>query len=107
MRFKSLIVIILLTTIGYCYAGEGFGQFADNALGPVQGMGRILSDICLVGGIGMLLGAVLQYKAHRDNPSQVRLTTPIFLLVIGIAMVLLPFIGHLTSYHPHDMGIGL
>ena len=65
----------------------------------MNGLGKIFGYICLIGGVGMILGAFLQYKAHRDNPSQVRLGTPIFLLIVGIILIILPYIGFISGYH--------
>ena len=76
------------------------GQLSENAMGPVAGLGKIMNYICLVAGIGFLLGAIIQYKYHRDNPQQVRLSTPILLLVLGLSLVALPLLAgaSISSY---------
>lgn len=67
-------------------------------MGPVNGLGKVFGYMCLIGGIGMILGAFLQYRAHRENPSQVRLSTPVFLLIVGIILIILPYVGLLSGY---------
>jgi len=96
---KKLVFIICIFLITSTYADSlSLGDMADWVMGPVNGLGKVLGYICLIGGIGMILGAFLQYKAHRDNPSQVRLTTPVFLLVVGVILIILPFVGILVGY---------
>jgi len=99
MRKLSLLVFLIMLSITNTYADSlSLGDMADWVMGPVNGLGKVFGYICLIGGIGMILGSFLQYKAHRENPSQVRLTTPVFLLVVGIILLLIPFVGILVGY---------
>ena len=72
---------------------------ADDLAGVAGGLSGILAGIvyvvkvCLwVGGTGLLLGGIIQYKAHRVSPTQVRLIKPIMLWVVGTIFVILPFV---------------
>lgn len=98
MRKFGLIFLGLFSFVSSGYAGVSLGEMANNVLGPMNGLGKLLGYVCILGGIGMLFGAILQYKAHRENPSQVRLTTPVFLVVVGIVLLILPFIGVISGY---------
>ncbi len=99
MRKLVLIVFLNILAITNTYADSlSVGDMADWVMGPVNGLGKVLGYICLIGGIGMILGSFLQYKAHRENPSQVRLTTPVFLFVVGVILIILPFVGVLVGY---------
>jgi hypothetical protein len=93
----AIFISALLLTKSYA-DGWSLGEMADWAMGPVNGLGKIFGYICLIGGIGMILGAFLQYQAHRENPSQIRLSTPVFLLVVGLILLILPFVGMLVGY---------
>ena len=93
----SICLAMLIFTASYA-DGLSMGDMADWVMGPVNGLGKIFGYICLIGGVGMILGSFLQYRAHRENPSQVRLGTPVFLLVVGIILIILPFIGVLVGY---------
>lgn len=95
--FLTLVLSILMITQGQA-DGMSLGDMANWAMGPVNGLGKIFGYICLIGGIGMILGSFLQYRAHRENPSQIRLSTPIFLMVVGLVLIVLPFIGVLVGY---------
>lgn len=72
---------------------------ADDLASVSGGLSGILSGVvyvvkvCLwVGGVGLLLGGIIQYKAHRVSPTQVRLIKPIMLWVVGTIFVILPFV---------------
>ena len=99
MRKLALIVFLSVLWVTNTYADSlSVGDMADWVMGPINGLGKVFGYICLIGGIGMILGSFLQYKAHRENPSQVRLTTPVFLFIMGVLLILLPFVGVLVGY---------
>lgn len=96
---KILGLILLVFFINTALADAiSLGDAANWLMGPVNGLGKVFGYMCLIGGIGMILGAFLQYRAHRENPSQVRLSTPVFLLIVGIILIILPYIGLLSGY---------
>ena len=94
----ALFLIFSLMSVNYADGAVSIGTAADWAMGPINSLGKIFGYMCLIGGVGMVLGAFLQYRAHRDNPSQVRLGTPIFLLIVGLILLILPFIGVISGY---------
>jgi Ca2+/H+ antiporter len=73
------------------------GQITDNMMGPIMVIAKIMADVSVAVGVGLLIGSVLQYAAYRRNPSQVRLTTPIFLVIMGIILIAIPFVVHYYS----------
>ena len=87
-------------TLGDQLGRMSLGQLAEATAEPINMLTKIFEDVSLVAGICFIVGALLQYRAHRINPSQVRLGAPIFLLILGVVLILLPFVGNLTSFHP-------
>lgn len=90
------IGVFCLMGLGIAYASVptgSLGQLANQTMEPVGVLTRTMYNICYVLGATMLLGSVIQYKNYRDNPSQVRLSRPIFLLVIGLVLLAIPFIS--------------
>ena len=83
----SVLVGLLLCLISTQIAADSLGQVANNLMGPIQGLGRIVNAICFIAGVGFLLGGIVQYRYHRENPQQVRLSTPLVLLFLGICLV--------------------
>ena len=94
----SILLFLFMIAGGAMADVVTVGDASQWLMGPINGLGKVFGYMCLVGGIGMILGAFLQYRAHRDNPSQVRLGTPVFLLIVGIILIILPYIGLLTGY---------
>lgn len=72
------------------------GDAANNMLVPVGIFTNVLYNIFYVVGVMCLAGSIIRYKEHRENPSQTRLSTPIFLLLIGGVFIALPFIARLS-----------
>ncbi|CAN5259566.1 hypothetical protein BH10PSE19_BH10PSE19_06280 [soil metagenome] len=76
------------------------GDFASNVLDPICVMTSAFYKICYVIGAALLVASIVQYKAHRNNPLQVRISQPIALVIFGIAFILLPIIGQLSTSAP-------
>lgn len=80
--------------------GVGIGQLASILMVPTAGLAKIMMAMAFVVGVGFLMGAIVQYKYHRENPQQVRLSTPVLLLALGLALLALPFVAQLSSSNP-------
>lgn len=70
--------------------GQGLGQIAVNITNSFQGVGSALAAFCYVGGITMLIAGILKFKAHKDDPRQTPLSTPIVLWVCAILFAFAP-----------------
>lgn len=73
----------------------GFGDLAEEALGPLSSLAHFIQAICTIAGIGLFFGSFLQFSAHRKNPSEVRLGQPTIMLLSGLALLLLGFLSYL------------
>lgn len=73
------------------------GEISGNLIGPASGIGHVMNAICYLVGLGFLLCGLLQYKYHRENPQQVKISTPITLLLVGLAMLALPFLAMMSN----------
>lgn len=107
MKRSWLYALIFL----FCYTGNalgalsdadgvGIGQLASILMVPTAGIAKIMTAMAFVVGVGFLMGSIIQYKYHRENPQQVRLSTPILLLVLGFSLLALPFFAQLSSSDP-------
>ena len=43
-------------------------------------------------GLGFSVGAIMKFKAHKDNPTQIPIGTPVALVFISAALLFLPTI---------------
>ncbi len=82
----------VLTAQAQSYQNQGgLGQSYNAFLYLVHG---IVAKVCVVAGAVLLMGGIVQYKAHRDNPSAVKVTVPISMIVVGLLLIGL---AHLPS----------
>ncbi|MGB6985596.1 MAG: hypothetical protein WBD74_06410 [Candidatus Aquilonibacter sp.] len=76
-------------------------RHADKAVETnVSSYGNIASLITsasYVAGFGFALGAILKFKAHKDNPTQIPVGTPIALVFIAAALLFLPTLLPVTG----------
>jgi len=82
-----------------CYTHSAFAEagdamtLADVAKNITDGMAnlvRLITAISFVMGFGFAAAAILKFKAHKDNPAQIPVGTPIALLFIAAALIYLP-----------------
>ncbi len=93
-------LVLWLAILPLCGLAEevlSLGEISSNLLGPVGLLANVGYKIFYVLGAGFILGSGLRYRAHRINPNEVRFGEVLFLLVLGVLLVLLPFIMNLSQ----------
>ena len=73
-------------------ATTSFGTIASNITGSLANIATLIVSGSYVAGMAMAGAAILKFKAHKDNPTQVPLGTPIALLFVAAALLWLPSI---------------
>ena len=90
----SAIVSYLLLHFGFAAAESGgaatIGDVASNVKDSMEGLSKLINSAALVAGMGFAVGAVLKFKQHKDNPTQIPVGTPIALIFIAAALLFLP-----------------
>lgn len=102
---KMKQLLMLITGLGLFYAGSVFassssgdapagsiGAVAENVQDSFGAIAKVITSGAYIAGMGFVLGAIFKFKAHKDNPTQIPIGTPIALLFIGAAMIFLPTI---------------
>ncbi len=82
------------------YAGAGRMTIGDVAASVTQSMGalaQLATAGAYVAGFGFAVAAILKFKAHKDNPTQIPVGTPIALLLIAVALIYIPTIFGVTG----------
>jgi hypothetical protein len=75
----------------------GIGGVADNLMNPVSVLSGFVSTTCLLMGGSFVFASLVKYMEHRRSPLMVPISTVIFLLIAGIALILLPLIYRWTA----------
>ena len=63
----------------------------------VVNLATIISNIALVAGIGFLLASFFKFDQHKKNPTQIPISQPLTLLLIGAGLCLFPTIMPLVQ----------
>ena len=93
--FLTLLLIIFVTS---AFAqDESLGELSEQVLVPIGYLSNIFNYVCWIVGTALVLSGVIQYKGHRKNPVQVRLSRVIVFWILGLFLIALPFIGHLAG----------
>lgn len=102
---KKHVVIKVAAIVGrvLCVAGLAFGAseaLAGISLGTVattvtssfEALAKLITATAYIAGLGFAIGAIMKFKQHKDNPTQIPIGTPIALLFIAAALIFLPTI---------------
>jgi intracellular multiplication protein IcmD len=97
MNKKMLKRIILgsgaVASISFCVAAfalSGVGSIAVNVTHNLGDIARLITAASYVAGMAFAVGAVVKFKAHKDNPTQVTIGMPIALLFVAAALIFIP-----------------
>lgn len=98
---KKLILSVLawpnlLWAYGYS-SGLTIGEVARNILEPTSFLTKAIYAMCYVIGSSLILGSLMMYKMHRDNPIQTPMSRVIFLFLFGVVIVLIPIVAQLSE----------
>ncbi|OGT42786.1 MAG: hypothetical protein A3F42_02965 [Gammaproteobacteria bacterium RIFCSPHIGHO2_12_FULL_37_34] len=75
----------------------GVGKVAETLLEPIGLLSDLISTTCFVIGGAFLFATIIKYIEHKRSPLMVPISTVIYLFIIGLVLVSLPFISLLTE----------
>jgi len=68
----------------------GIGGVAEKVTSNVANIAKLITAASYVAGMAFVVGAIVKFKAHKDNPTQIPIGTPIALLFVGAALIFAP-----------------
>ena len=71
-------------------AGSGVGTIAANVTSNLANIAKLITAASYVAGMGFAVGAIVKFKAHKDNPTQIPIGMPVALLFVGAALIFIP-----------------
>ncbi|MFZ0219936.1 MAG: type IV secretion protein IcmD [Candidatus Aquirickettsiella sp.] len=97
------ILTVMFSTWGYAAMSraDGVMTLGDMALTitkSFEGLAKLITAGAYMAGIGFVMASMLKFKAHKDNPTQIPIGTPIALLFVGSALIFLPHIFIIAGY---------
>ena len=94
---KKMFGVLLLGYVGQSLAINTLGQAADGLFGPVSVITMLMELACYIIGTSFCIGAIMQYRIHRQNPKLTPLMTPVIMLVVGVLLILVPYFSLLPG----------
>ena len=68
------------------------GGMASSITGSFESLTKLITAASYLAGLGFSIGAIMKFKQHKDNPTQIPIGTPIALVFIAAALLFLPSI---------------
>lgn len=95
---KKLLFLGLILVAPCCFAdGLTIGGVASLITGSFRQITRLITASSYLAGLGFAIGAIMKFKQHKDNPTQIPVGTPIALLFISSALLFLPSVLDITG----------
>ncbi|PJD90572.1 MAG: type IV secretion protein IcmD [Legionella sp.] len=95
---KALAGVSLMWVAGDVFAaGETLGTMASTMTSTFSSVGKLVTAAAYIGGLASSITAILQFKQHKDNPSQTPIGKPIGLVFIGAALLFLPTVFNVVG----------
>ncbi len=77
---------------------DNLGKVASTITSSFGQLAKLITAGAYMAGIGFCMASMLKFKAHKDNPTQIPIGTPVALLFIGAALIFLPNIFRIAGY---------
>jgi intracellular multiplication protein IcmD len=78
-------------------ANKTLGNMASSMTSSFGSVAKLITAGSYLAGLGFSIGAIMKFKQHKDNPTQIPIGTPIALVFIAAALLFLPTILGVTG----------
>lgn len=92
MAACSYLVLLTGDAMAASSTSMTVGQMASTITGSFIQLTKLITAGSYLAGLGFAVGAIMKFKQHKDNPTQIPIGTPIALLFIAAALLFLPTI---------------
>lgn len=91
--FLSAVSLALIALVCQdAAAGVSLGKMASTITTSFTSLTKLITAGSYLAGLGFSIGAIMKFKQHKDNPTQIPIGTPIALIFIAAALLFLPSI---------------
>ncbi len=88
-RFGLVVLGLGVLAGGACTAD--LAEMAEGLYVPLKFVTVMFRYACYATGFALCMGAIAQYRLHRQNPKLTPLLTPVILLFLGVVLIFLPY----------------
>jgi intracellular multiplication protein IcmD len=90
---KLVLFITVLMSFETIFADpQNIGAIASTIYSSFGQLARLITAGAYIAGLAFAVGAIMKFKQHKDNPTQVPIGTPIALVMIAASLLFLPSI---------------
>ncbi|KTC83920.1 IcmD (DotP) [Legionella cincinnatiensis] len=96
---SSMVCLGILALVSQDAAAGGMsvGAMASQITSSFTNLTKLITAGSYLAGLGFSIGAIMKFKQHKDNPTQIPIGTPIALVFIAAALLFLPSILGITG----------
>jgi intracellular multiplication protein IcmD len=95
--YISTATLILVTLISNDAIAGTLGGMASSITKSFASIAKLITAGSYLAGLSFSIGAIMKFKQHKDNPTQIPIGTPIALVFIAAALLFLPTILGVTG----------
>lgn len=89
--------LIALVSQDAAAGAQTIGGMASQITESFTNLAKLITAGSYLAGLGFSIGAIMKFKQHKDNPTQIPIGTPIALVFIAAALLFLPSILGVTG----------
>lgn len=83
------VALLLLSGVTFA-AAQTLGNMASNVISSFAAIGRLITAGSYIAGLAFSVGAIMKFKQHKDNATQIPIGQPIGLILIAAALLFMP-----------------
>jgi intracellular multiplication protein IcmD len=87
---RKLYVGLGLIAFASAASALTLGTMAANVTDTFQQIGKLITAGSYIAGLAFSVGAIMKFKQHKDNPTQIQIGQPIGLVLIASALLFMP-----------------
>lgn len=87
----ALFAIVTMFISSAVFAAD-VASIATTAITQMNSIAKLLSVASYVAGVGFAMAGILQFKAHKEAPTQTPLSKPVVMLLVAACLLFLPTI---------------
>lgn len=95
--YTTLGVTGLLSRVALATGSQDIGAVASQVTSSFEKVTKLMTGGSYLAGLAFAIGAIMKFKQHKDNPTQIPIGTPIALLFIAAALLFLPSVLGVTG----------
>lgn len=94
---KTLALVSLVLVASVCFAVTDLKGVAGSLKSNFTALAQLITAGAYLAGMGFAMAAILKFKQHKDNPTQIPVGTPIAMLFVAAALLFLPKIMEIAG----------